>query len=141
MALKIRLRQQGRKNRTSYRLVVADVRAPRDGKYLEALGWYNPLEQEGKQLGLHEDRIQHWLAHGAELSENATSVIKKGAPAVIQQHTEKQLAQRAKERLKRRGSKVAEEKPKKSVKASKPATEEKKKATKRPAKKASGETS
>jgi small subunit ribosomal protein S16 len=46
MALKIRLRQQGRNNRPFYRLVVADVRSPRDGKYLEALGWYNPFEAE-----------------------------------------------------------------------------------------------
>ncbi len=44
MALKIRLRQQGRNNRPFYRLVVTDVRSPRDGKYVEMLGWYNPFE-------------------------------------------------------------------------------------------------
>ena len=46
MALKIRLRQQGRNNRPFYRLVVTDARSPRDGKYVEALGWYNPFEAE-----------------------------------------------------------------------------------------------
>ena len=50
MALKIRLRQQGRKNRPFYRMVVTDVRAPRDGKYCEALGWYNPFETELDKL-------------------------------------------------------------------------------------------
>ena len=44
MALKIRLRAQGRNNRETYRLVVADGRSPRDGKYMEMLGWYNPFE-------------------------------------------------------------------------------------------------
>ena len=46
MALKIRLRQQGRKNRPFYRLVLTDSRTPRDGKYVEALGWYNPIEKD-----------------------------------------------------------------------------------------------
>jgi small subunit ribosomal protein S16 len=45
MALKIRLRQQGRKNRQTYRLVVTDIRNPRDGKYLEMIGWYNPFNK------------------------------------------------------------------------------------------------
>ena len=49
MALKIRLRQQGRAKRAFYRLVVTDSRAPRDGKYLEAVGWYNPVEVEQEQ--------------------------------------------------------------------------------------------
>lgn len=109
MALKIRLRQQGRKNRTSYRLVVADVRAPRDGKYVEALGWYSPLEQENdKQLGLKEDRIQHWLDQGAEITEKAGTLIKRAAPTIMRQYVEKQLAHRNKERLKRRGTAKSE---------------------------------
>ena len=60
MALKIRLRQQGRNNRPFYRLVVANCRSPRDGKYVEALGWYNPFEQElDKSVSIKPDRIQY----------------------------------------------------------------------------------
>ena len=64
MGLKIRLRQQGRNNRPFYRLVVADCRSPRDGKYVEALGWYNPFEQElDKSVSIKPERIQYWLDH------------------------------------------------------------------------------
>ncbi len=70
MALKIRLRQQGRNNRQVYRVVVSDVRSPRDGKYVESLGWYNPFESElDKSVSVKADRIQHWLDTGALLSE------------------------------------------------------------------------
>lgn len=103
MALKIRLRQQGRTNRTVYRLVVTDTRSPRDGKYVEALGWYNPIEaEEDKKMSVKEDRIQHWLSVGAQLSETAETLIKKAAPQLIRQHTEKRLAQRAKTAAKRK---------------------------------------
>ena len=50
MALMIRLRQQGRTNRQTYRLVVTDKKNPRDGKYIEMLGWYNPHEENEKNL-------------------------------------------------------------------------------------------
>lgn len=121
MALKIRLRQQGRKNRTSYRLVVADVRAPRDGKYVEALGWYNPLEQENeKQLGLKEDRIQHWLDQGAEITEKAGTLIKRAAPTLMRQYVDKQLNHRNKERMKRRGTAKTEAAQPKKLTNSKP---------------------
>lgn len=106
MALKIRLRQQGRTNRSFYRLVVTDSRSPRDGKYVEALGWYNPIETEDdKMLSLKADRIQHWLSLGAQLTERAESLVKKGAPSLIRQLTEKQLAQRAKVAVKRKAKK------------------------------------
>ena len=85
MALKIRLRQQGRNNRPFYRLVLTDVRSPRDGKYLEALGWYNPFAKlEQDKVFVKPDRIQHWIDCGAQLSDTAESLIKKAAPAVIQ---------------------------------------------------------
>ncbi len=103
MALKIRLRQQGRTNRSFYRLVVTNSRSPRDGKYVEALGWYNPIEkEEDKILSLKADRIQHWLNVGAQLTENAENLVKKGAPNLIRQQTEKRLAQRAKVAAKRK---------------------------------------
>lgn len=105
MALKIRLRQQGRNNRQFYRVVVTDVRSPRDGKYVEALGWYNPIETEDdKILHLATDRIQHWLDNGAELSERVEALIAKGAPAILKQYTQKRIAHRAKMASKRKSA-------------------------------------
>jgi small subunit ribosomal protein S16 len=107
MALKIRLRQQGRTNRAFYRLVVTDSRAPRDGKYLEALGWYNPIEaEEDKKLSIKSDRIQHWLDLGAQLTDSAETLIKQSAPEIIRAQTQKKLAHLAKAATKRREKKV-----------------------------------
>lgn len=106
MALKIRLRQQGRNNRPFYRLVLTDVRAPRDGKYMEALGWYNPFEAElDKNLFLNAERIQHWLNLGAEISDNARALVAKMAPSIIRAQTEKVLALKAKKMAKRKARK------------------------------------
>lgn len=108
MALKIRLRQQGRNNRPFYRLVLTDVRAPRDGKYLEALGWYNPFEAEqDKNLSLDATRIQHWLNLGAEISDSAEALLAKVAPSVIRTQKEKVLALKAKNAAKRKARKKA----------------------------------
>ncbi len=105
MALKIRLRQQGRTNRAFYRLVLTDARAPRDGKYLEALGWYNPMEvKEDKQFAIDTDRVQYWLKSGAQLTEKAEQLVRRGAPHVMQEQTQKELAHRAKMAAKRRKS-------------------------------------
>ena len=108
MALKIRLRQQGRNNRPFYRLVLTDVRAPRDGKYLEVLGWYNPFETElEKTLFINAERIQHWINLGAEISERAETLVAKLAPSIIRQKTEKTLASKAKATAKRKARKKA----------------------------------
>jgi small subunit ribosomal protein S16 len=108
MALKIRLRQQGRKNRAFYRLVVADSRSPRDGKYVEALGWYNPIEEaDDKKLAIKTDRIQHWLNVGAQLTESVENLIRTSAPEIIQGQVEKECAYRAKIAAKRKAKKKA----------------------------------
>ena len=108
MALKIRLRQQGRNNRPFYRLVLTDVRSPRDGKYIENLGWYNPFESElDKGMSLDAERIQHWLNLGAEISHSAESLVAKAAPSVIRAQTEKVLAHKAKQTAKRKARKKA----------------------------------
>ena len=83
MGLKIRLRQQGRTNRLTYRLVVADSRSPRDGKYVENLGHYDPHLEEGKDAVVKEERIQHWVDNGAEISEKAHALIARKAPALL----------------------------------------------------------
>jgi small subunit ribosomal protein S16 len=110
MALKIRLRQQGRKNQQSYRLIISDSRFPRDGKYIEALGWYNPEESEPeKMLHIHSDRVQHWLNQGAILTEKAALLVRKAAPAVIAAYRQKQVAATAKARQKRKESRKRKE--------------------------------
>ncbi len=100
MVLKIRLRQQGRTNRLTYRLVVADSRSPRDGKYVENLGHYDPHADGEKDAVLREDRIQHWVDLGAELSEKAESLIARKAPGVT-----KSLRERAAAKVKKRSEK------------------------------------
>lgn len=66
MALKIRLARAGSKKRPYYHVVVADVRSPRDGRFIEQLGSWNPmLGKDEKRVALNEDRIRHWLANGA----------------------------------------------------------------------------
>lgn len=103
MALKIRLRQQGRTNRASYRLVVTDSRNPRDGKYVEAIGWYNPIESEPeKMLSFKEDRVQHWIGLGAQMTERAANLIATRSPTILREQTEKEVAKRAKRLEKRK---------------------------------------
>lgn len=84
MALKIRLRQQGRRNRQVYRLVVTDVRTRRDGKYIEMLGWYDPNMSQEANGAVKADRIRHWLSVGAQLTENAESFVKRIDASALQ---------------------------------------------------------
>ena len=103
MALKIRLRVQGRNNRPFYRLVVADGRSPRDGKYLEAIGWYNPFIAEfDKSFYMKPDRVQHWLNNGAQFTESVEALVKKANPSITTQLTEKVIAKKVKARTKAR---------------------------------------
>ena len=90
MALKIRLRKQGRSNHATFRLVVTDARSPRDGKYVEMLGWYDPQLENSKNVSLHTDRISYWLDHGAQLTEKAEKLVARAAPEIIKAlHTKK----------------------------------------------------
>jgi small subunit ribosomal protein S16 len=67
MALKIRLARGGSKKRPYYHVVVADVRSPRDGRFIEKLGFWNPmLPKDAKRVELDEERIKHWISHGAK---------------------------------------------------------------------------
>lgn len=103
MALRIRLRQQGRHNRPFYRLVVTDARAPRDGKYIEMLGWYDPRgTTEETLVHLDGERVQHWINLGAEISDCALSLVRRKAPAVVEAMQQRIIAKRAKARVKRK---------------------------------------
>lgn len=76
MAVVIRLRRIGRKNKDIFRVVVADKRAPRNGKFIENVGHYDP-NREPPLINLKIDRIEYWLGKGAQPSETVTSLIKK----------------------------------------------------------------
>lgn len=107
MAVKIRLRQQGRKNRQTFRLVVTDIRNPRDGKYLETLGSYDPHSPK-LNLQLNTERLNYWLSKGAELSPSAEKLVKGVAPEVIKALKNQKSAARVKQASQRRRLKKAE---------------------------------
>ena len=74
--VKIRLRRTGAKKKPTYRVVVADVRAPRDGRFIEIVGHYNP-RTEPATIILQEDRVFHWLSVGAQPSEAVERLFKQ----------------------------------------------------------------
>ena len=76
MAVKIRMKRVGAKNDPVYRIVVADGRSPRDGKFIEELGTYSPLKK-GDNFSLNLDRARYWVSKGAQPSETVASLIKK----------------------------------------------------------------
>lgn len=76
MPVKIRLARRGAKKKPFYRIVVADVEAPRDGKFLEVVGTYDPLQNPAK-IDLKEERIKHWMGEGALPTDTVESLLKK----------------------------------------------------------------
>lgn len=80
MAVKIRLARSGAKKRPFYRIVAADARAPRDGRFLEKLGTYNPLTEEGT-LEIKRDRIDYWLGVGAQPTATVKRLLRKESKA------------------------------------------------------------
>jgi small subunit ribosomal protein S16 len=78
MAVKIRLKRVGAKNAPAYRIVVADSRSPRDGKFIEEIGSYAPLKK-GDNFKIDLERAKYWVSKGAQPSETVASFIKKAA--------------------------------------------------------------
>ena len=76
MAVSIRLRREGARNRPYYKVVVADSRSPRDGKFIEIIGTYDPKKPDHNST-LKLDRIDHWISQGAQPSDTVRSLIKK----------------------------------------------------------------
>lgn len=113
MSISMRLSRGGSKKRPYYKIVVANSRAPRDGKYLEQIGVYNPLlaKDSGERVKLNEERAKHWLSVGAQPTDRvarfldtmgikerkATVNLKKGEPG-----------EKAKERAEEKAAKIAE---------------------------------
>ena len=74
--LKIRLRRMGAKKAPFYRIIVADSRAPRDGKFVEEIGYYNPLTVPA-ELKVDNERATHWLKNGAQPTDTVRALLKK----------------------------------------------------------------
>jgi small subunit ribosomal protein S16 len=74
--VKIRLRRVGATKQPSYRVVVADSRSPRDGRFIETIGFYNP-RTEPPTVEIKEDRVLHWLMQGAQPTESVASILKR----------------------------------------------------------------
>ncbi len=75
MSVRIRLKRFGTKRRPYYRIVVTDSRNPRDGRTLEEVGFYHPIEIAEKQLSVKEDRIREWLGKGARPSDTVRKLL------------------------------------------------------------------
>ena len=103
MSVKIRLKRMGAHKRPYYRIVVADSRMPRDGRFIETLGYYNPCV-EPSELKLDAERIKHWLKNGAQPSERVARFLHAAnlGPKVEYRSSPKKSAPKAKtqERLK-----------------------------------------
>jgi small subunit ribosomal protein S16 len=78
MAVKIRMKRVGTKNTPVYRIVVADGRSPRDGKFIEEIGTYQPLKKDDNFV-INLDRAKYWVSKGAKPSDTVASFIKKAA--------------------------------------------------------------
>ncbi len=78
MSVKIRLARYGAKKRPFYRIVAADIESPRDGKFLEILGTYDPL-QNPAAVNIESERVQYWIGQGAIPSDTVRSILKKEA--------------------------------------------------------------
>ena len=76
MAVKIRLRRMGAKKAPFYRIVVADSRYPRDGRFIEEIGYYNPLT-EPKTFKVDEEKAKKWIADGAQPTDTVKTILKK----------------------------------------------------------------
>jgi len=89
MAVKIRLRRVGRKKAPAYRIVVADSKSPRDGRFIEIVGQYAPRQSEGG-LNVQVDRVNYWLGVGAQPTDTVRSLLRKAG--VLKARHEARLA-------------------------------------------------
>ena len=83
MGLKIRLARAGAKKRPYYHIVVADSRSPRDGRFIEKLGSYNPMlpSEHADRVRLKDERVQHWIGHGAVATDRVAKFLGKAGLA------------------------------------------------------------
>ena len=74
MAVKIRLKRMGSNKKPFYRIVVADSRSPRDGKFIEEIGYYNPVSQP-KQVKINDEKALYWLSNGAQPTDTVRNLL------------------------------------------------------------------
>ena len=139
MAVAIRLSRGGAKKRPYYRIVVSDSRSPRDGKYLEQIGTYNPLlaKDNPERVKLNEDRARHWLSVGAKPSDRVHRFLDAAGILEREARNNPQKAEpgeKAKERAEEKAEKLKE-----AEEAAKAAEEEAKAAAEAPAEEAPAE--
>ena len=113
MSLKIRLSRGGAKKRPFYRVVVADARSPRDGRFLEKVGSWNPMlaKDNEKRVELNGERIQEWLAKGAQPTDRVLRFLAEAGIATRDARSNPEKAKpgkKAVERVKEREMKAAE---------------------------------
>ncbi len=97
--MRIRLRQQGCTNHIVYRVVVADSRSPRDGKYIECIGWYNPCaKQEDQECLIEQDRLAHWLSMGAQITPTVEALVKKTAKGILLNYNQARIERKLKKK-------------------------------------------
>ena len=128
MALKIRLARGGSKKRPYYHIVIADARAPRDGRFIEKVGAYNPLlpKDSADRVKLNVERITDWLAKGAQPTDRVLRFLDQAGLAKRPARNNPQKAepgQRAKELAKEREEKIAAAKAAEEAAAAAPAEE------------------
>ena len=85
MAVKIRLKRGGSKQRPFYRIVAADSRSPRDGRFIDTIGTYNPIPTE-YEVSIDEEKALYWLSKGAEPTDTVKNLLSK--QGIIKKHTE-----------------------------------------------------
>jgi small subunit ribosomal protein S16 len=127
MSLKIRLARAGAKKRPYYRIVVADSRCPRDGRYIEKIGTYDPLlpKDSGDRVKLVEDRVKHWLGVGAQPTDRVLRFLDKAGLRKRDARNNPEKAKPGIKRLDREEAKIAatEAKAKAAAEAAKAAAE------------------
>ena len=113
MAMKIRLARGGNKKRPFYRIVAADSRMPRDGRYIEKLGTYNPLlpKDSEERVKMNAERVQYWLGQGAQATDRVTRMLE--AAGIMEKHERNnpnkgKPGQKATERAEEKATKAAE---------------------------------
>jgi small subunit ribosomal protein S16 len=109
MSLKIRLARAGAKKRPYYRIVVADSKSPRDGRYIEKLGTYNPLlpRDSNERVKLIEERVKHWISVGAQPTDRVLRFLDKAGMAKRDARSNPSKGQPGKKRVEREEAKKA----------------------------------